>query len=228
MYLPSSELQQFNGQWMCPYCLQDARDENRKATEYKHKKDPVRVLSYPERCERCGRDLEGRVYIWNGKKLCKRCLGDEQDSWTVIGGGPMAAPQRVSVNRQKKGTLRLMFEAFFAKFLALFGIKVKMPVSEIVVYHTKMPISRATPMAESTIATEKKTEENQESPPQIEGIIKKQEKKQKQKKKGNRKGASFPDFSENSGQNKDQTKKQNAEKVVENPFRSYKEKKKKQ
>src|SRR5512143_3467213 len=94
MYLPSAELQQYRGQLTCPYCIQDLRYADTRAEEYHEEKHKLEVIQYPEQCERCGRDLEGRVYIWNGKKLCKKCMEDEQDSkWGLVGGGPMHAPQ---------------------------------------------------------------------------------------------------------------------------------------
>lgn len=208
MYLPATELQQYKGQWMCPYCLQDSRDADRRATEYVRKKEPTKVLSYPETCERCGRDLKSRVYIWNGRRLCRNCLGDEQEKWGIVGGGPVGPPQRISVRVMEKGKLRIWLEGLFSRFLALFGIKMKQPPPEIVVYEQKIPIKHAKPMAEEAMA------EKKEGTPQVEGIIK----KKKKKKKPGKKGVSFPSY---------KTKKKKKKKEEEeNPFRKFKDKKK--
>jgi hypothetical protein len=207
MYLPASELQQYKGQWMCPYCLQDSRDEDRKMSQYGRKKGPVTPLYVPETCERCGRDLESRVYIWNGRRLCRSCLGAEQEKWGIVGGGPVGPAQRISVKALRKGKLRLLLESLFAKFLAIFGIKMKEPPSEIVVVEPKIPLKRAKPMTEG--AMEDKIGET--SKPKAEGIIKK-----KKKKKGKRTSSTFPEY-----------KKKEKKKKADNPFKSYKDKKKK-
>ena len=208
MYLPASELQQYKGQWMCPYCLQDARDADRRATEYRHKRVPVRALSYSETCERCGRDLESRVYIWNKRRLCRKCLGDEQEKWGIVGGGPVGPPQRVSVKMVEKGKLRLMIEDLFSSFFALFGIQRKQHLPEIVVYEQKMPIKRAKPMAEGTMAEK----DEGKRAPQAEGIIKKRKKKKKGKK-----SVSFPSY---------KAEKKPKKKKEDNPFRKFKKEKK--
>jgi hypothetical protein len=204
MYLPASELQQYKGQWACPYCIQDMRDEDRRATEYRHKKEPVRALSYSETCERCGRDLKSRVYIWNNRRLCRKCLGDEQEKWGIVGGGPIGPPQRISVKVMEKGKLRLMAEGIFSRILAVFGIRMKQPVSEIVVYEQKMPIGQARPMAEGTMAEK----DEAKRAPQAEGIIKK-----RKKRKSTKKGVSFPSY---------EAKKKSKKKKEENPFEDYK------
>jgi len=151
MYLPVTELQQFRGQWACPYCIQDMRDEDRRAEqpvsgEGKHSLD---VLTYPERCERCGRDLEGRVYIWNGMRLCRKCLGDEQDSWELVSGKPLGPAERIRVDVTKEARKKSLLEAVTSEILVAFGLK-KRKITEIIVYPNSMKseIRAAKPMAE--------------------------------------------------------------------------------
>ena len=165
MYLPATELQQYRGQWVCPYCIQDMRDEDRRITERVQEKPHLEVLSYPERCERCGRDLKGRVYIWNGKTLCKRCLQDEQDKWSIVGGGPSGAGQRVSVIPAREAKKRSFMDALISDALALIGFKRKKQV-EIVVCGEKMPIGAAKPMAEKVMAAKR-----EQKKPEAEGLM---------------------------------------------------------
>ncbi|MEW6036185.1 MAG: hypothetical protein AB1529_06235 [Candidatus Micrarchaeota archaeon] len=167
MYLPASELQQYKGQWACPYCIQDMRDADRKAEEHIVEKPKLEVLSYPETCERCGRDLKGRVYIWNDKRLCRNCVGDEQEKWGLVGGGPMGAPYKVSLEPENRRKRRGFIETAIGEFLVLLGLK-KRKKLEVVVVGGKMPISRAKPMAEAPMYPARPKEERK---PQSEGIM---------------------------------------------------------
>lgn len=150
MYLPATELQQYLGQWACPYCIQDMRAEERKREKGVSERPRMDALQYSEKCERCGRDLEFRVYVWNGKNLCKSCLDDEKDKWGLIGGGPMSAPQRISVEEARPAKKKSAIERAISEFLAITGIR-KRPVSEIIVYRPKMQseIKAARPMADA-------------------------------------------------------------------------------
>jgi hypothetical protein len=171
MYLPASELQQYRGQYTCPYCIMDLRDADRRAEEYHEEKHKLEVLQYPETCERCGRDLEGRVYVWNGRKLCRKCLEDEQDSkWGLVGGGPMHAPQRISLKPEQRRKQTSIIENALSELFIFLRLK-KRPVEEIVVYDQKMPIQRAKPMAEQPM----EAKPDQQHRPQAEGIIKPKE-----------------------------------------------------
>lgn len=184
MYLPASELQQYKGQFTCPYCIMDMRDEDRRIEQSVTKKPKVEILAYNERCERCGRDLEARVYIVNGKKLCKSCVDAEKNTWELVSGSPMGAGQKISVKpiiqKKKMGLL----SAFISE--ALYALKLKRkPVEEIVVYDTKMPIQYAKPMTEKPMQKDEKK-------PETEGlmVIKpevKKAKKRRKKKKGQNK-----------------------------------------
>lgn len=169
MYLPGSELQQYGGMWVCPYCLQDMRDENRRTEEKEDKKDrAAQVLSYPETCERCGRDLNNVVYIWNGKRLCKRCVDEEKDKWDLVGGGPSGAPYRISLEPSRKSKSKSILERAISAVRGVFGLKrSKAPPQQH--EHAKMPIDNAKPMVErKTVIRYKKDDEKS---PQAEGIF---------------------------------------------------------
>lgn len=156
MYLPASELQQYRGQWTCPICIQDMRYQDQRASEYRHDKDPLRVLSYVEQCERCGRNLE-TVYVWNGRKLCKRCMEEEQESWGLVGGGPSGSSQKVSMQALKISKQKSLLQFLIDEFLALLGLR-KKRVSQVVTVEPveiKMPISRAKPMQEGRMEKKK-------------------------------------------------------------------------
>ncbi|MEW6722461.1 MAG: hypothetical protein AB1324_04315 [Candidatus Micrarchaeota archaeon] len=165
MYLPAIELQQYQGQWTCPYCIQDLRSEASRAESAREKKPHLDVIAYPETCERCGRDLEGRTYIWNGKRLCRSCLGDEQEKWGIVGGGPMGSPQKIIIGTPERKKRTSLIESLISEFLHVTGIRKKPRKMEVVVYPEKMPIRHAKPMTEGAI---KRTEKI----PQTEGLIK--------------------------------------------------------
>ena len=148
MYLPAAELQQYRGQWTCPYCIQDMRDEDRRATEYHPEKPRLEAIQLPEQCERCGRDLEGMVYIWNGKKLCRRCVDDEQAKWGLVGGGPMGSPTRITLEKEGRRRKTSLIEGLIGDVLQILGIRRKPRKVEILEYKAKMPIALAKPMAE--------------------------------------------------------------------------------
>ncbi len=169
MYLPASELQQYKGQFTCPYCIQDLRDADRRAAESPREKPVIEVYHIPEQCERCGRDFEGRVYIWNGKRLCKKCREDEQESkWGLVGGGPMHAPMRVSLKPEEERKNRSVIEMAISELLITLRLK-KRPVKEAIVYDVKMPIQLAKPMAEKAMTAEKAKADRK---PQAEGLMK--------------------------------------------------------
>ncbi|MEW6748795.1 MAG: hypothetical protein AB1295_03755 [Candidatus Micrarchaeota archaeon] len=166
MYLPAAELQQYKGQWACPYCIQDMRDADRSASEGSAPQRPrADLYILPEQCERCGRDLDHRVYIWNGRKLCKSCMDEEQQKWTLVGGGPMASPYKVTIKPERRRKDESLLDGIMGAFLQLLGIRKKR--KEIIIVEAKMPISRAKPMAEK--AMKPKARETQA--PQSEGIM---------------------------------------------------------
>jgi hypothetical protein len=168
MYLPATELQQYRGSVMCPYCIRDMREEDVRA-EAPHEKGPVRELTYPETCERCGRNLGGRVYIWNGKRLCRNCLESEQETWGVVGGGPSHGAQLVSVMPFSRARRKSLLEALISDILALLGLKKKEP--QIILVGPHMPIELVKPLAEAPVR------KNEKSSPENEGIMGKKQKK---------------------------------------------------
>ncbi|VVC04755.1 Uncharacterised protein [Candidatus Bilamarchaeum dharawalense] len=165
MYLPASELQQYNGQFTCPYCIMDMRDEDRRRNEVHIDRPKIQELVYSETCDRCGRDLEGRVYILNDKKLCKTCLDSEKDKWELVSGAPMGAGQRISlkpiIEQKKMGVL----STIISETLYLLRLKKKPNIREIIIYDPKMPIKHAKPMAEGALL---KTDEKK---PETEGLM---------------------------------------------------------
>jgi hypothetical protein len=179
MYLPATELQQYNGQLVCPYCLQDMRDDTRRMTERVKEKPHTEALSYVETCDRCGRDLKDRVYIWNKKRLCKKCLEHEQAQWTLVSGKPGGAGQRVSVIPVREAKKRSAMDRIISDALAFIGFKRK-KAPEIVAYGGKMPIEAAKPMAEKAMASKR-----EQKKPQSEGLM--SIKRKKRAKKGEKK-----------------------------------------
>ena len=90
------------------------RDEDRRMNKYKKPELSTTPIIRHEACERCGREAEF-FYIWNGRKLCKSCLDEEQAKWGMAGGGPSAAPTRVVYNRKSGGLLSSIISDILAK-----------------------------------------------------------------------------------------------------------------
>ena len=134
MYLPIAELQQYKGQWMCPYCLLDEREKDRKS---EYKKEPLYTtrIKYSETCQRCGRETD-LLYLYNGRILCSTCLEEEQKKWGTAGGGPAATPHRVTMG-EEKGVLAQMFDALLIAIGLKRREKKKVKGAEIVAVKTK-------------------------------------------------------------------------------------------
>lgn len=132
MYIPISELQQYKGQWACPYCVMDMRDEERRRDErsrIKEEKKRDEIVIPPirgqELCERCGRVLIN-VYIVNGKKLCGSCLDAHKDEWKRTGPDkPPLSPYRVKTEKSYAANLTAKIEQKIGELLALIGIEYK-------------------------------------------------------------------------------------------------------
>ena len=128
MYLPSSELQLYLGQFTCPYCIMNIRDAERKeneATTRKSEKKSDYESSMPqsEKCERCGRTL-AMVYFYNGKILCENCVNDEKRSWKDVGGErPPMTMFRIKEEKARKSGLQALLEALIQNILEFLRIR---------------------------------------------------------------------------------------------------------
>ena len=177
MYLPAIELQQYQGQWVCPYCVQDMRADAARVESAAAGGAPERprmeALVLSEKCERCGKDLESRVYVWNGRKLCKSCLRDEQDKWGLAGGGPMGPPQRIRVEGARPAKQKSLVEGLISEALAIAGIRQKPQVREIILYPTlHAEVAGAKPLAEKGLNAPIRKTLAEAKRPQQEGIFK--------------------------------------------------------
>ena len=161
MYLPASELQQYRGQWTCPNCLMDLRDDD------KSKDDRMgRAYRYNERCQRCGRETE-RFYMWNGRRLCMSCLAEEQSKWGTAGGGPMGGSSRVLVRPLKVSDEQSFIQRIISAILVRIGLMKEPAGPEIVALSREQ-----TPFNRAKTLTEKKINQGKELPAQVEGIMK--------------------------------------------------------
>jgi len=225
MYVPASEIQQYMGQWYCPICIQEERAKHTKF-EYKSQKYPMRPLAYPETCERCGRDAE-ILYIWNNRRLCSSCLDEEQKTWGVVGGGPSGAGQAIPVQPIRIAEKESFIEALIAGFLGLLGLKrEKKKTGMIVAEQPYMIVDRAKPMTEGMII---KRDKGEQKMPESEGLMKARKKKKSSKKKSKEKkraktkqDVTFPEYKK-----KKKEKKKKKKDDDDNPFRRFKDKKKK-
>lgn len=133
MYLPATELQLHRGQFTCPYCIMDFRDQERRETEKLGKSKNAQGESTggsssegyieSERCERCGRTLSV-VYYFNGKNLCETCVEQEKKSWKGVGGEqPPMAMFRIKESKANDSLLRRFLESLIRRALEIFRIK---------------------------------------------------------------------------------------------------------
>jgi hypothetical protein len=181
MYLPTSELQQYKGQWMCPYCLMDSRDEDRRIEG--RGEDQLKGYQVHEQCERCGRALS-IVYYYRGLKLCDSCVDEAKREWKDVGGErPPMSMYRITQGKERESKKLSFFESLFANILGRIGIKTrkKMKESEVVALRMKKKtafVPFAKPMKEESIVPFKKEEKEE-----IVAIKKKEKKKGKGKKK---------------------------------------------
>ncbi|MDD5023458.1 MAG: hypothetical protein PHU63_04780 [Candidatus ainarchaeum sp.] len=96
MYLPALELQMYRGQWYCPYCVMDLREEHEP--KYEKGKGRHEQTLKQDHCERCGKTIHDFFYIHNGRKLCKTCLDEEKGEPGL--GSP--SPMKFSVRRKEE------------------------------------------------------------------------------------------------------------------------------
>ncbi len=140
MYLPNLELQMYMGQWYCPYCVMDLRDQNKPHHEKTQKRNTQTIKH--EYCERCGKLLKTTVYILNGRKLCKTCLDSEKDDH-----GPTSPPV-MSISLQRKNhpfyapilsPATLFFEGLISWILIKLGLKKDIPKTNTDIVAVKPP-----------------------------------------------------------------------------------------
>ncbi len=122
MYIPKSEMQQFQGQWICPNCRMDLQEGERhgKGRGASGEGGPGDEPGSQEmrdklgECERCKRPTDV-FYIVNGRKLCKFCFEQGKE---YMARGPGTSPARIQIMRrkyEKKGLFRKILEFFFGK-----------------------------------------------------------------------------------------------------------------
>ena len=91
MYFPREELQQWKGQWYCPYCLMEVQEEERWAEQRRKEitdqhKPPTDYHTPPPSpsasaqhddafytCDRCGKRVD-EIYITARGKFCSTCF----------------------------------------------------------------------------------------------------------------------------------------------------------
>lgn len=125
MYLPMAEMQQYQGQWICPNCRMDMQEAERKHSKGGHGSsgsqggagDDSASQEFNDRlgeCERCRRPTDV-FYIVGGRKLCKFCFEQGKE---YMARGPGASPTRIQIMRrkhEKKSPLRKIIEFFLGK-----------------------------------------------------------------------------------------------------------------
>ena len=180
MYVPASELQQYKGQWMCPYCLQDSRDEDQKVM--KNSDHIYSAITLQEKCERCGRTLSV-VYYYSGRRLCETCFEEAKNQWGDVGGErPPMSMLRVSSGQGQRSAMMGFFHALFSEILIRIGLKQrekekeKQLHGEIVAIRKKIRkfVPLAKPMGETAMG-------GQEKPIEKEAETKKKKSKKKKK-----------------------------------------------
>lgn len=173
MYLPALELQMYQGNWYCPYCIMDLKDQNKPKYEKKESYN-TEGIKY-EQCDRCGRTLDKTVFIFRDRKLCPSCLDEEKDKDT----GPVTPPiMRINLKERKDPFYMpiikpagMFAEGLFGWILRKLGLKKKQQETEIVeVIREEEKIRKRAPATkkpekpkeESKEKKEKKDEEEEE------------------------------------------------------------------
>lgn len=147
-----------------------------------------------EACERCGREAEF-FYIWNGRKLCKSCLEEEQKKWGMAGGGPTAAPTRVVYSRGRDGLLGSLIKGLLRRIglirkergdlkgeiVAAEPLRVEVETKKSEKGRNVVSFRYGKPMSEGL--EEDEEEEKKRKKPQSEGLMKSKKKKSRKKAK---------------------------------------------
>ena len=128
MYLPATELQQYKGQWFCPYCIMDAREEDRAPDRYKAPEpQPGKsdTLIQRESCERCTAEAK-IIYHYRGMRLCSSCVNEAKKDWeTVSSDKPPQMPFRISTEKAQKSYVIPFFNSLFDRLLQYLRLKKK-------------------------------------------------------------------------------------------------------
>ncbi len=191
----------------------ELRDEDRRMsnppTTYKPKPLHATPIVRHEACERCGREAEF-FYIWNGRKLYKSCLDEEQKKWGMAGGGPTASATRVVYNRGRDGLLGSIIRGILVKIglikqeqalrseiVSAEPIKVKEGEGKkkkrkknVVSFRYGKPLSEA--LEEEEMEEESKGEAGEQRSPESEGLMKSKPKKMPKKKAKSKKKKAKP------------------------------------
>ena len=106
MYLPRTELQQYRGQWYCPYCIMDMRDTEAKLMRKEERAESARKEELTqtetlrkEYCSRCNRELF-TAYFYQGRMLCESCFNDERDRGDPI--SPSPSPIKIVIRKEEE------------------------------------------------------------------------------------------------------------------------------
>ncbi len=151
MYLPGSELQSYKGMAVCPYCIMDMRETDRKAESAAGTATQGGGV-----CERCGKQLGSSGYIFNGKKLCSSCIQAEKDKTDYYGGGPAKITPAIKVEEESKSKKKSILEYIVANVIGAFTVEKKKEKEHL--KDMKPEIKYAKPMAEGEML-EKKADE---------------------------------------------------------------------
>lgn len=214
MYLPSSELQQYQGQWICPNCLINAREDERAARgpEYKKQDLPIEPRVFEEKCERCGRSVT-IIYVLNGRRLCEYCLRDEQSKWTIVGAEkPPRMPYKITLERRKRSRLRELAEKMFSGILGMLGMRAKSREGEEIVPWAGR--GKVMPFGQP-LASDRKAPRQSEPFPESEGII-----KRKPSKTGKPKSVDAPPRAESRAERKTSVPRKTKKEKVFGEFKS--------
>ena len=143
------------------HAAQQQKRDDESRTLHNAQKARLRAISYPEICQRCGRD-SGRLYIWNRKRLCRSCMTEEQEAWTLVSGRPGPTAQRVPMGRPVGGNSKM--ESLLSGFLALLGLErmekdpmaSRIPMKQPLRLSFRRPDRKQTPKAEGIMGSAKK------------------------------------------------------------------------
>ena len=123
------------------HAMQQKKRDDDSRVEYHAPEQVLQAISYSETCERCGKAPEVLIYIWNGKRLCKSCMEEGQETWVLYTSGPNAINQSVSILPLEKAKQVSRIESLISGFLAIFDLE--RIEEEIIILDPKIPIKQA-------------------------------------------------------------------------------------